>query len=46
MKGPDVLKQALGIDVSKDSVSICLGVLKDDLEKEFYRTDDVSANEF
>lgn len=41
MKGLDVLKQALGIDVSKDSLSICLGVLKQDLEKEFYVTEDV-----
>lgn len=30
-----VLKQALGIDVAKDSLSLCLGTLKTDLEKEF-----------
>lgn len=30
-----VLKQALGIDVAKDSLSLCLGTLKLDLEKEF-----------
>jgi len=29
----NVLKQCLGIDVSKDSLSYCLGALQDDLEK-------------
>lgn len=36
-----VLKQALGIDVSKDSLSLCLGILKQDLEKDFIKRDDV-----
>jgi len=39
-----VLKQALGIDVSKDSLSFCLGVLKANLEKEFIQGKDVSNN--
>lgn len=42
MKEIKVLKQALGIDVSKDSLSYCLGVLKNDLEKEFHQGKDVS----
>ena len=37
-----VLKQALGIDVSKDSLSFCLGFLRYDLEKEYFHGDDVS----
>lgn len=37
----NVLKEALGIDVSKDSLSFCLGALKDDLEKEFKLGSDV-----
>lgn len=37
-----VLKQALGIDVSKDTLSVCLGILKSDLSKEFVSRDDVS----
>jgi transposase len=37
-----VLKQALGIDVSKARLSICLGVVKSDLEKEFTPRKDVS----
>lgn len=39
-----VLKQALGIDVSKASLSMCLGIVKSDLEKEFISRKDV-ANE-
>lgn len=42
MKESAVLRQALGIDVSKDSLSFCLGVLKDDLEKDHYQGEDVS----
>lgn len=42
MKESTVLRQALGIDVSKDSLSFCLGVLKDDLEKDYYQGEDVS----
>ena len=43
-----VLKQALGIDVAKDSLSVCLGSLKADLEKDFTAIADVSndANGF
>ena len=37
-----VLKQALGIDVSKASLSMCLGILKSDLGKEFIPRKDVS----
>jgi hypothetical protein len=37
-----VLKQALGIDVSKASLSMCLGVVNGDLEKEFIAGKDVS----
>jgi len=37
-----VLKQALGIDVAKDSLSLCLGTLKQDLEKEFTVSVDVT----
>ncbi|MCK5677567.1 MAG: IS110 family transposase [Flavobacteriaceae bacterium] len=44
MVGEIVLKQALGIDVSKDSLSFCLGILKADLEKEFIQGKDVSNN--
>jgi len=39
-----VLKQALGIDVAKDSLSLCLGTLKPDLEKEFIVSKDVANN--
>lgn len=42
MKESRVLKQSLGIDVSKDSLSLCLGVLKDDLVKDFVHGADVS----
>ncbi len=42
MKESTVLRQALGIDVSKDSLSFCLGVLKDDLEKDYFQSEDVS----
>lgn len=41
MKDTIVLKQALGIDVSKDSLSYCLGTLKSDLDKEFIQGTDV-----
>ncbi len=37
-----VLKQALGIDVAKDSLSLCLATLKPDLEKEFTTIADVA----
>ena len=37
----EVLKQALGIDVSKDNLSLCLGVLWNDLGKEFITRKDV-----
>jgi len=37
----EVLKESLGIDVSKDSLSLCLGVLKEDLAKEFIPREDV-----
>lgn len=37
-----VLKQALGIDVSKASLSMCLGLMKGDLTKEFIPGKDVS----
>ncbi|MFT6244925.1 MAG: transposase [Crocinitomicaceae bacterium] len=37
-----VLKQALGIDVSKASLSMCLGIMKSDLSKEFTPGKDVS----
>ena len=43
MEAP-VLKQALGIDVAKDSLSLCLATLKPDLEKEFIITADVTNN--
>jgi transposase len=39
-----ILKQALGIDVAKDTLSVCLGSLKPDLEKEFSTTADVTNN--
>lgn len=42
MKKLNVLKRSLGIDVSKRSLSICLGVLNEDLEKEFLPFNDVS----
>ena len=42
MKRSTVLRQALGIDVSKDSLSYCLGVLKDDLDKDYLQAEDVS----
>ena len=37
-----LLKQALGIDVSKDSLSLCLGTLKQDLGKDFIFGTDVT----
>lgn len=40
----NVLKQALGIDVSKDSLSFCLGALQENLEKEFKLGSEVSNN--
>lgn len=36
-----ILKQCLGVDVSKGSLSICLGVLNSDLEKEFIGHSDI-----
>lgn len=38
----NILKQALGIDVSKDSLSFCLGALNDTLEKKLKLGSDVS----
>jgi transposase len=37
-----VLRQALGIDVAKDTLAVCLGTLRHDLEKEFTTIADVS----
>lgn len=37
-----ILKQALGIDVSKASLSMCLGMMNSNLEKEFIPRDDVT----
>jgi hypothetical protein len=42
MKKLNVLKRSLGIDVSKRNLSICLGVLNEDLEKDFVPHPDVS----
>lgn len=42
MKSEKVLKESLGIDVSKDSLSFCLGVLKVNLTKDFIPGSDVS----
>ncbi|PSR52112.1 IS110 family transposase [Adhaeribacter arboris] len=42
---PPVLKQALGIDVAKDSLSLCLGTLTQDLEKQFIAGSDVSNDD-
>ncbi len=38
----EVLKKALGIDVSKGSLSLCLGLVKDDLSKDFLSREDVT----
>jgi len=38
----EVLKEALGIDVSKSSLSLCLGMLGSNLSKEFVSRPDVS----
>lgn len=38
----EVLKEALGIDVSKGSLSICLGLVKNDLSKDFLSREDVT----
>jgi hypothetical protein len=40
-----ILKMALGIDVSKASLSMCLGVMNGNLEKDFIPTDDASNDE-
>ena len=40
-----VLRECLGIDVSKDSLSLCLGVMKGDLSKSFVPSTDVSNNQ-
>ena len=37
-----ILKQALGVDISKASLSMCLGIMKSDLSKEFTPGKDVS----
>ena len=42
IKTQDVLKESLGIDVSKDSLSFCLGVLNADLSKTFILGSDVT----
>lgn len=39
-----VLRQSLGVDVSKDSLSVCLGSLKSDLDKSFISGSDVSKD--
>jgi transposase len=44
MERPLVLKEALGIDVSKDSLSACLGILPKNLEKKFMQGKDVANN--
>ena len=41
MKRQEVLKESLGIDVSKDSLSYCLGTLNGDLSKTFIQGTDV-----
>lgn len=38
----DVLKHALGIDVAKGTLAVCLGTLGQDLEKEFIAISDVA----
>jgi len=38
----EILKQALGIDVSKDNLSMCLGIMNADLVKDFIPREDVS----
>jgi transposase len=38
----DVLKHALGIDVAKDTLAVCLGTLRQDLEKEFIALGEVA----
>ena len=40
-----VLKESLGIDVSKDSLSFCLGVLQADLSKRYKVSSDVNNND-
>lgn len=45
MKQEQVLRQSLGIDVSKDSLSYCLGVLKTTMDKEFTQGEDVSNDQ-
>ena len=35
METKDVLNQAVGVDISKDNFSSCLGVLRVDISKEF-----------
>ncbi len=42
----EILKQSLGIDVSKDSLSFCLCSLTNDLEKVFHAGEDVSNDKF
>ncbi len=41
----EVLKESLGIDVSKDSLSFCLGILQSDLSKRFKVSSDVENTE-
>lgn len=40
-----VLKQALGVDVSKASLSMCLGQIQGDLSKNFIPGSDVSNDQ-
>ncbi|MCJ8288817.1 MAG: hypothetical protein MJK07_03535, partial [Flavobacteriales bacterium] len=40
-----VLKQALGVDVSKASLSMCLGQMQGDLSKNFIPGSDVSNDQ-
>lgn len=46
MHSKQVLKQSLGIDVSKDSLSYCLGILQSDLTKHFQAGSDLANTPF
>ena len=41
----EVLKESLGIDVSKDSLSFCLGILQSDLSKQYKASSDVENSD-
>jgi transposase len=45
METKEVLNQALGVDISKDSFSSCLGISKVDLSKDFKSNIDLSNDE-